>query len=157
MTYLHRPARSRTLGRIAAMRRLTDILKNGEMLGDEIRIAMNISGSCCRKYIADLIDGAIVQMSRRAPPARFGYLGQPIYRLIATADQIEQFLKDAVTVVPKVEPDQVKATPGRRVHIMADDGPFTVKLNWAPVAPDPLALPVEFFKSVRAAGAVQCG
>jgi Mn-dependent DtxR family transcriptional regulator len=150
MTYLRRPARSRTLDRIAAMRRLTKLLGKGEMRRDDIAHRMKMSQSGCRKYLADLTDGAIVALSRREP-VKSRHIGQPVYKLIATAEKIEQFLQDAVTVVPEDEPRKVKTTPGRHFHIMADDTHYSVRVSRAPVAPDPFALPVEFFRS--AAGA----
>lgn len=150
MTFLRRPARSPTLGRIAAMRRLTKLLGKGEMRRDDIAHRMKISQSGCRKYLADLADGAIVVLSRREPTVKFGHVGQPVYKLITTAEKIEQFLKDAVTVVPEDEPRQVKTTPGRHFHIMADDTHYAIRVSRAAVAPDPFALPVEFFRSAGA-------
>lgn len=115
-----------TASRIEAMRRLTELLAIREMSKHEISDQMGISYSGCRNYIAALLGGGIIEISRREE-TKFGPFGQPVYRLIASQDQIEQFLKDDVRPVGERPPRKLNS-PGRSFHILADDSHFVVKV-----------------------------
>jgi hypothetical protein len=130
------------------MRRVTVLLSAGEMLGRDIRKAMRISDSGCRKYLNALMAGAIIQLTGREP-TKFGDLGQPIYKLVANPAQIDRFLDQQAAVEPKKPSRRAFAIPGRLIHLLSDDAPFPVRGGEDAVARDPFALPVGFFRSVE--------
>jgi transcription initiation factor IIE alpha subunit len=117
------------------MRRVTEILADGEMQFDRIRLKMQISDSGCRKYLYDLQDGGIVEMMGRAP-SKTKLPGQPIYKLVADAEKIDEYLDSAAGITRK--PKKVDRFAGRFFHILADDAHFAIKvLNVLPTH-DPL-------------------
>jgi hypothetical protein len=137
MSYLRKTNRSRTLARLAAMRRLVDMLRAGEMSRDAICEKMRISPSGCRKYVNAMIDGRIAEISISLPSKGNAISGQSVYRLTGSEAQIDQFFRDELAA-------------GRHFHILADDRPWQTKFSRGTVACDPLALPREFFRPMEA-------
>jgi hypothetical protein len=69
-------------------------------------------------------------------------LGQPIYRLTASGEQIKQFLRAAAGLPPKPA-KQSPGASGRLMHLLFCSPPSACDQI---VTRDPFALPVEFFK-----------
>jgi hypothetical protein len=151
MSYLRKTNRSRTLARLAAMRRLVDMLRAGEMSRDAICEKMRISPAGCRKYVNAMIDGRIAEISTNLPSQGNAVMGQSVYRLIGSEAQIDQFFRDELAdKVKRTKPRQIEAATGRHFHILADDRPWQTKFSRGTVARDPLALPLEFFRPMEA-------
>jgi hypothetical protein len=133
MTSRLKPLRRNTVQRIAAMRRVTELLSQGEMLGQDICETMRISASGLRKYLGPLMADHIVELARREP-TKFGNVGQPVYKLSASAKQIEKFLAAEASFEAKAPTRRAVVMPGRRFHILADDAHYPVRaLNVLPV------------------------
>jgi DNA-binding Lrp family transcriptional regulator len=117
------------------MRRLAELLANGEMPRDRIRLAMHISESGCRNYLNELEGAGIVKIVGRVlSPNKIP--GQLIYKLVADAETVKEYF-DTALGKPRPKVDRL-AGIGRQLHILADDGPYTVKLLRVLPVHDPL-------------------
>jgi DNA-binding transcriptional ArsR family regulator len=136
--------------RVAALRQLIELLRGGEMRAADLRQSLCVSPSGLRNYISILTGASIIELARREP-TKFGDVGRPVYRLVAGAERIEQFLT-AGTAAVSGKPARDAALPGRLIHLMdaAHGGQLGVVLT---VMRDPLALPAAFFQQVRPAQA----
>jgi hypothetical protein len=136
---------SRIASRIANMRRLIEELHKGDMLRHQVETFLGMCQSGARSYTSQMRDSDIIEVANKVSSSRHEH---PIYRLIASEDKIEQFLIDAANCDErKKKVSRVPAGPGRRFHLLADDEFHAVKVHRGPVAPDPWALPVAFFRA----------
>jgi hypothetical protein len=138
----------RTMERVARLRRLIERLRDGEMTRDGAAEHLDMEDNAIRPYLAELVEGRMVSTRWQD-----GVYGRPVYTLIATPEQVEQFLGAAALAPrrqefkPSVSQMAVALQGGRHVHLMQDDVPFMGKLPSQTVKPDPYALPTEFFRS----------
>jgi hypothetical protein len=146
-----RPKTTRTLDRIANMRRLIEELTKGEMSRSAMMRFLDMSEAGIRAYTNDMRDNDIIKLSRRLE-AKQARNGEPAFKLMADSERIEQFLADAAKCDGrKKKPgiSEAARNPMWHIHVMQYDGAYPV-LSGASVMPDPWALPVEFFRSVGA-------
>lgn len=146
---------TRTIDRIANMRRLIAELANGDMSHRAMMRFLGMSEAGVRVYVHDMRDNDIIQFSHRLG-AKQSRNGEPVFKLIADSERIEQFLADAVNCCGGKKRPSTSAIvvasrdPSRHIHVMQYDGEYPVKVHRASVMPDPWALPVAFFRSVGA-------
>jgi predicted ArsR family transcriptional regulator len=138
----------RTVERVGRLRRLVARLHEGELSRDEAARMLGMMDGAVRSYLNELVAGRIVAVREQENAA-----GRSFYRLNATQERIDEFLEMATQASRRIEAkpsvsQMVKiAQSGRHVHLMQDDQPFLPKLPSQTVRPDPLALPVDFFRS----------
>jgi hypothetical protein len=120
---------SATLRRIENMQKLIAELTQHEMLADEIAWFLKFSPSGARKYIRDLREAGVIELSRYVEGTAT-YLGKAVYQLTPDPERIAAFL--AAIAQPKREGapprkerpglrEQAMAGSGRHFHILADD------------------------------------
>jgi hypothetical protein len=120
-------------------------LRTAPMTKDDVSMLLDCSPSGARKYLNDLLAASLVEVSV------INHMSCRTYRLVADLDLIDEFLIQEAPL-PKRGPSK-RATAlekamqdgNRHFHVMQDDTFFGVRLRHAAVAPDPLALPREFF------------
>jgi hypothetical protein len=137
---------SATLRRIENMQKLIAELTQHEMLADEIAWFLKFSPSGARKYIRDLREAGVIELSRYVEGTAT-YLGKAVYQLTPDPERIAAFL--AAIAQPKREGapprkerpglrEQAMAGSGRHFHILADDTHYAIRVNRGPVMRDPL-------------------
>jgi hypothetical protein len=155
-----RPVTQRTIERVANLRRLVDMLRQGELMRDDAAAPLQIEVRTARAYFDELAGQGLIEVARREMRCN-NLLGKPIYRLAASDERIEAFLCAAERgehtrqrCGPTRSLALAQATPGRRIHIMQDDAPFFGKLLDLQVKADPFALPAAFFRGRAMQGAM---
>lgn len=140
---------TRTIDRIANMRRLIAELGKGEMARKAIERFLGMSQAGARSYAHDMLDGGIIELARRLPAAQ-ARNGEPVYKLVADAEQIGRFLAELsqsdgrkTKAWERSEVAIASRTPGRLFHLLEDDMAFQVKV--CNVIPRHTALHVAFF------------
>lgn len=138
----------RTAARIIKLKSLIAELGRRRMLRDEICSFLKFAPSGARKYIKDLREVGLITLDE---------IG---YGLIDDQARVDSFLAhlDANAKSPSNlggRPSALAQAQGdskRKFHVMRDDEYFAVRVRRAPIAPDPLALPREFFAPPVACG-----
>lgn len=153
-----RPNASRTIDRIANMRRLIAELHKGDMPRNDMLAFLGLARSTVRSMLDDLTAGEVVARVGRLDTYP-GSIGVPVYRLTGDSEKVERCLANIEQGGGRrqgVSRDQaaiLARDPARHVHVMRDDEPFRVRICRAAVMPDPWALPRPFFGVAgRAAG-----
>jgi hypothetical protein len=139
-------ARSSTLARVAAMRRLISMLVGGPCTRAAICAHLRVSDSCGRKYLNALMAAALVERHEPGSSAQ-SHAELPVYALAASAGKARRFLLE-IAGTPAVFPVRCAhelIMPGRRFHYLRDDAPPPINTRIAPILPDPWALPTAFF------------
>lgn len=111
------------------MRKLVDELGKRDMLADEICFFFGYSPSGARKYIRELVDAHIIEVSYNVAGT---HMGPAVYSLSPDADHVHAFLAlmdDSEMTRPAVRNSGAKGVPesGRNFHIMADDTTYRIK------------------------------
>lgn len=136
----------KTRVRLDNIRRLLAELAMRELLADDICDLLKYSPSGARKYIRDLREAGVLELSRYVDGTAT-YLGKALYRLTPDAERVRMFLaelghplqggtprpKSSATRIP-----QAVSSGGRHFHILADDTHYAVRLSSAPAVRDPL-------------------
>lgn len=146
---MSRPKTTRTIDRIANMRRLLTELQTRNLSRDDIVALLGVGQSAVWEYMRSL--GALVEII----PS--GSNVQRSYHLTASPEDIEAFLVSLTAPKPRktraCRASRLAALmldPARHIHVMPDDEAYPLKLHRGPVMPDPWALPRPFFRSVGA-------
>lgn len=137
----------RTAARVANTKKLIEALAISAMTRDDICQLLQLGPSGARKYITDLRESGIMEVSaldsRHRPSA---------YSLVDNPSHIAAFIADLDVSRPFCSRGArssnlaiAKRNPGRHFHPSQDGATFAVRVSTAPVAPDPFALPAEFF------------
>lgn len=137
-----------TAERIEKTRILVAELRTNPMTRDAIGEFLQYSPSGVRKYLADFRAAGILVLRDDLVQVD----GQAVYSVVNDAHQIAAFL-DGLSKTRSSDRTQSRKSAlaialgdkSRHIHVMADDTYFSVKPNRAPAAPDPLALPKNFF------------
>lgn len=151
-----RPARKaglagakRTTQRIEATRRLVEELRLRKMTRADMAMFLNFSPSGVRKYLADLRASSLVEVDGEHEVGT----GNEQYCLVSDEQLIDSFLaglaelrKTAPTRIKKSNVDLALRDKTRHIHIIHDDAYYAVRVRRVEVAPDPRALPKDFFK-----------
>lgn len=131
--------------RIENTQRLIAEFRTREMTRKDIMALFDFCESGAGKYIRDLLDNNIIEISRiteSGPKTP----GRPVFWLTASEEKIAAyFVATSVVTGNAVKVNRIKASKSGLLHVMSDDAAFKVKMHRKPVAPDPFALPVSFF------------
>lgn len=141
-----RPGQSEA--RIDKTKRLIAALQSTPMTRDEIGNFLQYSPSGVRKYLADFRAAEILIVRDDLVDED----GQAVYGIVDDETTVAAFVaglsKTRAGSGKRGRPTNLDIALGdksRHIHVMADDTYYSVRLSRKPVAPDPLALPPNFF------------
>lgn len=142
--------------RIKQMKALIAEFSTREMMMDEACFLLGFSPSGTRKYIKALRDAGVIELSRYIGGTA-SYIGKQVFRLSDDQDIVDAFIAtlSGASVaaqhgaVPMVK-HRMPEVPGRHLHIMGDDVPYSVRAWRGTPTRDPLV--AAFFGPARAEG-----
>lgn len=135
--------------RVTNTKALIDQLRDRDMTRNDMGEFMQFSPSGVRKYLAELRAAHVVEVLDDHDPIT----GQELYGLTADADLVQSFIESLDLVARPASRggapthlQQALRDKSRSFHLMVDDSFYSVRIRRTAVAPDPLALPVDFFR-----------
>lgn len=136
-----------TRRRLDNLRRLIASFSLSQMEAADICDLLQFSPSGARKYIRDLREARVIEVARYIDGTT-KYLGRPLYKLTADQVLITAFMAQLNSELPAAPrsyaPKPIKELgAGCRLHIMADDTHYAVRVSRAPAVRD--ALVAAFF------------
>lgn len=141
-----RKAGVRSSERVEKTRSLINELMARAMSTADICDFLKFSASGARKYLADLRAAGLLVLRRdlMAPNE------PPMFGLIANLSLVSEFLDSMgqarASGSKPTNLDRALSDTSRHIHIMADDAFYSVRVSRVTIAPDPRALPAEFFR-----------
>ena len=116
-----------------------------EMLSVEICFFLGFSPSGTRKYVRILRNAGVIELARHIGGTA-SYIGKPVFRLSDDQGVVNAFIatlsEPRVAVqhraVPPAAKDRKPEVPGRHLHIMGDDVPYSVRAWRGTPTRDPL-------------------
>ncbi len=142
MTRAHHVTHGQTIQRMERLRTLVTALLAGDLVRGELADILQVGPSGVRKYVNDLCAAGVIELARYVDGTAT-FLGHPVYTLAITAEEAKEYLAtlsaDAPVRVGRPSKSALSIAvrdPGRHIHIMQDDAPFSIRVSGAPVARD---------------------
>lgn len=126
------------------VRTIIDILRNGPMLRDDLRDAMQLSEAGIKKYMTLLCRAGVIHLTRYVNPTRTSP-GHPVYRLSLNVAHVNDYLASADA---GSEQRDKRKRQTRTIHRMEDDGPFRRGVLCDSI-PDPDPVLAHFFGMIQ--------
>lgn len=133
-----------TAQRIERIRNVVTALLAGDLVREELTNVLQVSPSGARKFITELREAGVISFARYVDGTATAP-GAPVFTLALTAEQARAYLAGLEANPPtrSIKPSKsafsvASRDPSRRFHIMADDAPFSIRVNLTPPMRDPL-------------------
>ena len=142
------PAKRRTTAterRVKQTKALIAEFATREMIVDEVCFLLGFSPSGARKYIKTLRNAGVIELARYIGGTA-SYIGKPSFQLSDDQGVVDAFIATLSeprvaaqrSTVPPAAKDRKPEVPGRHLHIMGDDVPYSVRAWRGTPTRDPL-------------------